>query len=100
MSKLEQIKDDVKRLSKADQKALLDWLTNVLDDELELTDEFKAEIERGDADLAAGRVRIVESDPARKGRLEKYFTAWDATHSVSVGEKPNRERTYSDGEPS
>jgi hypothetical protein len=67
---------------------------------LELTDEFKAEIERGDADLAAGRVRIVGSDLARKGRLEKYFTAWDATHSVSVGEKPNRKRTYSDGEPS
>jgi predicted transcriptional regulator len=100
MSKLEQIKDDVKRLSKADQKALLDWLTNVLEDELELTDEFKAEIERGEADLAAGHVRIVESDLTRKERLEKFFTEWDATHSVSVGENPNRERTYSEDKPS
>ena len=46
MLKLEQIKDGVKRLSKADQEALLDWLTNVLEDELELTEEFKAKIEQ------------------------------------------------------
>ena len=59
MSKLERIKDEVKQMSKADQEASLDWLTNVLEDELELTDEFKAEIERGKADIAAGRVRIV-----------------------------------------
>jgi predicted transcriptional regulator len=100
MSKLEQIKDDVKRLSKTDQEALLDWLRNVLENELELTDEFKAEIERGEADIAAGRVRIVESDSARKERLGKFFASWDATHSVSVDEKPNRERTYSNDEPS
>ena len=62
MSKLERIKEDVKQLSKADQEALLDWLTNVLEDDLELTDEFKAEIEQGEADIAAGRVRIVRPD--------------------------------------
>lgn len=59
MKTLEQIWDDVKQLSKADQESLLDWLTNLLEDDLELTDEFKAEIERGEADIAAGRVRIV-----------------------------------------
>jgi hypothetical protein len=59
MSTIEQIKDDVKQLSQADQEALLDWLTNVLEDDLELTDEFKAKIEQGKADIAAGRVRIV-----------------------------------------
>jgi hypothetical protein len=100
MSTVEQIKDDMKRLSKADQKVLLDWLTSLLENELELTDEFKAEIERGEADIAAGRIHIVESDSARKERFEKFFTEWDATHSVSVSEKPNRERTYSDDEPS
>ena len=62
MSKLEQIKEDVKRLSKADQEALLDWLTNVLEDELELTDEFKAKIEQGKADIAAGRFRVHRPD--------------------------------------
>ena len=59
MSTIEQIKDDVKRLSKDEQEALLDWLTNVLEDELELTDEFKAKIEQGKADIAAGHFRIV-----------------------------------------
>ncbi len=59
MPTLEQIKDDVKRLSKDDQEALLDWLTNLLEDELEFTDEFKAKIEQGKADIAAGRVRII-----------------------------------------
>jgi predicted transcriptional regulator len=58
MTKLEQIKDDVKQLAKADQEDLLDWLTNVLEDQLEFTDDFKASIERGEADIAAGRIRI------------------------------------------
>ena len=96
MSTLKQIKDAVKRFSKNDQEALLDWLTNVLEDGLELTDEFKAKIERGKADIAAGRYRIVESDSARKERLKKFFAERDSTHSISVGEKPARERTYSD----
>ncbi len=60
MSTLEQIWEDVKQLSKADQEILLDWLTNLLEDDLELTDEFKAEIEQGNADIAAGCARIVK----------------------------------------
>jgi len=64
MSKLEQIQDDVKRLSKADQEALLDWLSSMLEEELELTDEFKAEIEQGKADIAAGRFRVRRPDSA------------------------------------
>ena len=60
MRTLEQVWDDVKQVSKADQEILLDWLTNLLEDEVELTDEFKAEIERGKADIAAGRARIVK----------------------------------------
>jgi formate dehydrogenase maturation protein FdhE len=59
MSKIEQIKADVKRLSKDDQETLLEWLTNLLEDELELTDEFKAKIERAEIEIAVGRVRIV-----------------------------------------
>lgn len=59
MPTIEQIKNDVKRLSKNDREALLDWLTDLLEDELELTDEFKAKIEQGKADIAAGLVRIV-----------------------------------------
>ena len=59
MSTVEQIKDDIKRLPKVDQQALLDWLTNLLEDELELTNKFKMKIQRGEADIAADRFRIV-----------------------------------------
>jgi uncharacterized protein YdcH (DUF465 family) len=58
MSKLEQVEDQVKRLSVAEQEALRDWLKNLLEDRLELKDEFKAEIEAGKKDIAEGRYRI------------------------------------------
>jgi hypothetical protein len=31
---------------------------------------------------------------ARPARLKKFFSVWDASHSVTVGEKPTRSRTY------
>ncbi len=58
MSKLEQVEEQVKQLSAAEQEALRDWLDNMLEDELEFTDEFKAKIERGEQDIRAGRVRV------------------------------------------
>lgn len=57
MSKLEQVEDQVKRLSVAEQESLRDWLENLLEDRLELKDEFKAEIETGMKDIAEGRYR-------------------------------------------
>ena len=58
MPTLEQIEEQVKQLTRAEQEALRDWLENVLEDELEMTDEFKAKIERGERDLREGRVRV------------------------------------------
>jgi mRNA-degrading endonuclease RelE of RelBE toxin-antitoxin system len=58
MSMLEQVEEQVKRLSTAEQEALRDWLDNMLEDGLEFTDAFKAKIERGEQDISAGRVRI------------------------------------------
>ena len=58
MPTLEQIEQQVKQLTRPEQEALRDWLENVLEDELEMTDEFKAKIERGEQDLREGRVRI------------------------------------------
>jgi hypothetical protein len=58
MPTLEQIEQQVKQLTRAEQEALRDWLENVLEDELDMTDEFKAKIERGEQDLREGRVRI------------------------------------------
>jgi hypothetical protein len=58
MPTLEKIENEVMQLPKADQEALRDWLENMLEDELEFTDEFKAKIERGERDILEGRVRI------------------------------------------
>ena len=58
MQALERIEAEVKQLSKAEQEALRDWLDNMLEDELEFTDEFKAKIERGEQDIREGRVRV------------------------------------------
>jgi hypothetical protein len=37
-----------------------------------------------------------QEDDDRRARLKTFFAEWDATHSVTVGEKPTRERTYAD----
>jgi hypothetical protein len=58
MKTLEQIEAEVRQLSPKDQEQLRDWLENLLEDRMELKDEFKAEIEAGKKDIAEGRYRI------------------------------------------
>lgn len=58
MQTLEKIEEQVKQLPRAEQESLRDWLENILEDDLEFTDEFKAKIERGEQDIRAGRVRV------------------------------------------
>jgi predicted transcriptional regulator len=58
MSMLELVEEQVKRLSAAEQEALRDWLDHLLEDRLELRDDFKAEIEAGMKDVAEGRYRV------------------------------------------
>lgn len=58
MKTLEQIESDVRKLSPQEQEQLRDWLENLLEDRMELKDEFKAEIEAGKKDIAEGRYRI------------------------------------------
>ncbi len=58
MPTLAQIENDVRQLPKAEQRALREWLENLLEDELEFTEDFKAKIERGEQDIREGRVRI------------------------------------------
>jgi mRNA-degrading endonuclease RelE of RelBE toxin-antitoxin system len=55
---MERIEEEVKQLSKEEQESLRDWLENMLEDNLEFTDEFKARIARGEQDFRAGRVSI------------------------------------------
>lgn len=58
MKTLEQIEADVQKLSPQEQEQLRDWLDSLLEDRLELKDEFKAEIEGAKKDIAEGRFRV------------------------------------------
>ncbi len=58
MKTLEKVQADVRMLPPEKQEELRDWLENLLEDELEFTDEFKAKIERGEQDLRQGRSRV------------------------------------------
>jgi len=58
MSMLEQVEEQVKRLSKPEQEALRNWLDNLLEDELEFTDEFKAKIESAERNIREGHYRV------------------------------------------
>ncbi|MEO7298678.1 MAG: hypothetical protein ABI042_08900 [Verrucomicrobiota bacterium] len=58
MKTLEQVEADVRLLPPNKQVELRDWLENLLEDRLELKDEFKTEIEAGMKDIAEGRYRI------------------------------------------
>lgn len=58
MRTLEELEHEIKQMTKADQELLRDWLENLLEDELQLTDEFRAKIERGEQDIREGRVRV------------------------------------------
>jgi hypothetical protein len=54
MRTLEQLESDVRMLPLEKQEELRDWLENLLEDQLEFTDEFKAKIERGEQNLRDG----------------------------------------------
>jgi hypothetical protein len=58
MSKLETIEAEVRKLPTEQAMQLQDWLANYLEDEAELNPEFVASIERGQADLREGWVRV------------------------------------------
>jgi hypothetical protein len=60
MATLVQIEKQVEQLPTSEKKALLQWLEDLLEDELEFTDEFKAKIERAKRDIAQGRGRTVK----------------------------------------
>lgn len=62
MSKLESIEDEVRKLPLEQAARLQDWLADYLEDSAELNPEFVASIERGNADLREGRVRVHRHD--------------------------------------
>ena len=70
MHTLEQIEEEVRQLPAAEQKALLARLASIV--------------------VASNGSEAAE----RQNLLMRFFADWDASHSVTVGEKPSRERTY------
>jgi predicted transcriptional regulator len=55
---VEQIKKAVLKMTPSEQRRLLGFVENLLEDRLEMTDKFKSEIDAGKADIAEGRVRV------------------------------------------
>jgi hypothetical protein len=72
MQTLEQIEREVRQLPLREQELLFAHLSNLL--------------KRSEATDAGTR----EDD------LSRFFAEWDGSHSVTVGEKPTRARTYAD----
>lgn len=69
---LEQIEDEVKLLPAAEQKTLLARLSRLVS------------------------VNGGSQSATRQSHLSRFFAEWDASHSVTVGERPTRARTYAD----
>ena len=57
MSTIAEIEAAITQLSRPQAEEVREWLEQWLEDQQEMTPEFLASIERGKADLAAGRVR-------------------------------------------
>jgi hypothetical protein len=58
MSKLAAIEAEIRALPQEDAEELQDWLSEYLEERADLNPKFVESIERGKADLRAGRVRI------------------------------------------
>ena len=58
MSTLPEIEGAISRLSLSEAEVLQEWLEQWLEDQRQMTPEFLASIDRGKADLAAGRHRV------------------------------------------
>jgi hypothetical protein len=55
---VQEVEQLVRTWRREDQEELRDWLENFLEDQLEITDDFKQKIERGFAEIAAGKGRV------------------------------------------
>ena len=63
-SDLQEIEQAIRTLPRRQIEQIRDWIENFLEDQFELTDEFKASIERGKADIAARNTRVREGEQA------------------------------------
>jgi len=59
MSKVEQTKADLSKLSPAELRQIREWLDHIIEDELEFTPEFENSIQRSERDMTAGKAARV-----------------------------------------
>jgi hypothetical protein len=59
VSTVTEIQSAIARLPVKDAEELREWLEKWLEDQMEMTPDFEDSIERGKADLSAGRSRTV-----------------------------------------
>lgn len=59
---LQEIEQAIQTLPRLEVERLREWIENYLEDQLDVSDEFAARIERGKADFVGGNVRVRESD--------------------------------------
>ena len=66
MSSIQEIESALTRLSPEDLQAVRDWLDDFIESRMEVSDEFKAKIQRAQEEIAAGvysRTRQPEGAP-------------------------------------
>ncbi len=61
-SDVHEIEEAIQTLPRKEVERLREWIENFLEDQLEVSDEFAARIDRGKTDIAAGHVRVREAD--------------------------------------
>lgn len=66
-SDVQEIEEAIPGLPRTKVEQLREWIENFLEDQLELTNEFQASIERGKKDIAEGNVRAVAALLRRPG---------------------------------
>jgi len=65
MSNVQEIESAIERLSAGDMQRIHEWLENILEDQLELSEKFQDQIERSEREMAGGkRPRLRHLKPA------------------------------------
>jgi t-SNARE complex subunit (syntaxin) len=54
MSKVQAIEAELQQLTAHEIREVRDWLDNFMEDQLQFTDEFEADIQQSERDMAAG----------------------------------------------
>ena len=55
MSKVEQVENELRKLSQAELRQIREWLDDVIEDELQFTPEFESSIQQSEHDVASGK---------------------------------------------